>query len=260
MFTDLITGGLREVDIVAESTVATYPMFLSIECRDHARPGDVLWIESMAKKHEHLPTSKLVLWSRSGFTKSALMKAQVLKIVTVSQADAVRTHWARLARELIGGQLQHVTPSYTAFIDVDPPVGEPRRLEQAANAVWHNSDGALIGTVPALIQFIANNHETRTMVLDHTTVGKGNFYVELKPPEPWFTDLPEGGRAQIRRIGVSIETFTEKVPLETASAVSESKVLTLASAVLAEGTLEVLVHESPDGNAFFQSKLLLKKV
>ena len=56
MFADLIIGESREVDIVAEIIVATYPLFLSIECRDHARPADVLWIEGMAKKHEHLPT------------------------------------------------------------------------------------------------------------------------------------------------------------------------------------------------------------
>ena len=259
LFTDLITGESREVDIVAQSTVATYAMFLSIECRDHARPADVLWIEGMAKKHEHLPTSKLVLWSRSGFTKAALLKAQVLKIETISQANAVRTDWARLARELIGGQLQHVTPRYTAFIDVNPPLGEPRRLENVANAAWYNSDGAQIGTVPALIQFIANSHDARTAVMDNTSAGKGNFYVELEPPEPWFTDLPEGGTAQIRRIGVSIQTFTEKVLIETASALSEGKVLTLASATLASGTLEILVHESPGGIASFQSKMILKK-
>lgn len=258
MFTDLITGELREVDIVAQKTIATYPMFLSIECRDHARPADVLWIEGMSKKHEHLPTSKLVLWSSSGFTKSALRKAKTLKIGAISQANARRTDWARLSRELIGGKLKHVTPIYTSFIDVDPPTGGPRRLENVANTVWCNSNGEPIGTVPALIHFLSNSPFLRDMVMDNTTVGKGNFYVECEPPEPWFTDLPEGGRAQIRRIGVGIETVTENAAVETASAISEGSVLTLASAKLAVGTLEVLVRESPDGRASFQSKLVQK--
>ncbi len=259
MFTDLVTGEQREVDIVAQTMVGTYPIFLSIECRDHSRPADVLWIEGVAKKHEHLPTSKLVLWSRSGFTKAAALKARALKIEAISQAEAVQADWARLARELIGGQVQHVTPSYTAFIDVNSQEGEPRRLEQVENAAWYNGDGTQIGTVQALIQFIANNPQTRTVVLDHTSPGSGNFYAELEPPEPWFTDLPEGGQAQIRRIGVSIETFTEKVELDTASAVSEGKVLTLASAKLTAGTLEVLVQESPDGTSSFRSTLLPRK-
>ena len=259
MFTDLITGEQREVDIVAKTMVGTYPIFLSIECRDHSRPADVLWIEGVAKKHEHLPTSKLVLWSRSGFTKAAALKARALKIEAISQAEAVRADWARLARELIGGQVKHVTPSYTAFIDVNPQEGEPRRLEEVANAAWYKLDGTQVGTVQALIQFIANNHQTRTLVLDHTSPGLGNFYVELTPPEPWFADLPEGGQAQIRRIGVSIETLTEKAALDTASAVSEGTVLTLASAKLAAGILEVLVQESPDGTSSFRSKLSPRK-
>lgn len=259
MFTDLITGEQREVDIVAQTAVGTYPIFLSIECRDHSRPADVLWIEGIAKKHEHLPTSKLVLWSRSGFTKAATLKARALKIETISQAEALQTNWARLARELIGAKVQHVTPSYTSFIDVNSKEGKPRRLDQVENAAWYNGDGTQVGTVQALIQFISNNHQTQTVVLDHTSPGPGNFYVELRPPEPWFTDLPEGGQAQIRRILVSIETVTEKIPLNTASAISGDKILTLASAKLAAGTFEVLVQESPDGTSSFRSTLLPRK-
>ena len=260
MLTDLVTGELREVDIVAQSTVASYPIFLSIECRDHARPADVIWIESMAKKHEHLPTSKLVLWCRSGFTKPALKKAQFLKIETVSQADASRTDWARIARDLKGGHLQYVTPSFSAFIDVDSPTGEPRRLDQVASAVWYNSDGVQSGSIPALIQFIVGSAEARTTILDNTSsIGDGNFYAELQPPTPWFVDLPEGTRAQIRRIGLGIETVTEKASLETASALNEGQVLTLASAALNVGTLELLVQESPDGHILFQSKLHPKR-
>lgn len=260
IFTDLVTGESREVDIVAQKTVATYPMFLSIECRDHDRPADVLWIEGMSKKHEHLPTSKLVLWSSSGFTKSAFRKAKFLKIEAISHADARRTDWARLSRELTGGTVKHVTPNYTSFIDVDPLTGKPRRLENVANTAWYNSNGELIGTVPALIHFLSNSPFWRDVMMDNTTVGKGNFYVECEPPEPWFTDLPEGGRAQIRRIGVGIETVTEKAAVETASAFSEGRVLTLASAKLAVGTLEVLIHESPDGRTSFQSKMLQKQI
>lgn len=259
MFTDLVTGEQREVDIVAQTMVGAYPIFLSIECRDHARPADVLWIEGVAKKHEHLPTSKLVLWSRNGFTKAAALKAQALKIEAISQAEALQADWARLARELIGGHVKHVTPSYTAFIDVNSQDGEPRRLEQVENSAWYNGDGAQVGTVQALIQFIANSEQTRTVVLDNTSHGQGDFYVELTPPVPWFAHLPEGGQAQIRRIGVSIKTLTEKVALDTASAFSDGKVLTLASAKLAAGNLEMLVQESPDGTSSFRSRLLPKK-
>ena len=84
---------LREVDIVARGTVATHSLILSVECRDHARPADVSWIDSMAKKHEYLPTSKLVLWSRAGFSRAARTKAKSLKIDTVSQDTVGRVDW-----------------------------------------------------------------------------------------------------------------------------------------------------------------------
>jgi hypothetical protein len=258
MFIDSITGALREVDIVVEGSFANHPMFLSIECRDHARIADVTWVEGMAKKHEHLPTSKLVLWSRSGFTKPALLKAKALKIETVSQTDAASTDWARLARELIDGKLQFVTPSYTAFMDIDPPDGEPRRLDDVSNAAWYNEDRTLIGTIPALIQFFATDNKAATALLDNTTVGEKDFHAVLIPPEPWFTDLPEGGLAQIRRIGISVQTFAETVPITTVSALNEGKVFTLVSAKLEAGTFETLIQESPEGRALFQTNLLPK--
>ena len=103
---DGITGEMREVDVVAKATVADYDLFISIECRDHRRPADVTWVEGMAKKHESLSTSKLALWSKSGFTKAAIVKAAALKIDTVSQTNAATTDWATLARDLIGGHTQ----------------------------------------------------------------------------------------------------------------------------------------------------------
>jgi hypothetical protein len=259
MFTDSITGELREVDVVALSANAPYPLHLSIECRDHARRADVLWVEAAAKKHEHLPTDKLVLWSRSGFTKTAFAKAKALKIVAISQAEATQTDWASLAADLVGGHVQYVTPSYVAFIDIDSPDGKPHRLEDVANSSWYTSDGVLAGTVHALIQFISTKPETRTALLDNTDTGKHSFYAELKPTEPWFVDLPEGGKAPIRRVGVSIETFTEKATLATASALADGKVTTLASATLAAGILEVLVDESSDGTTSARSTHFWKK-
>ena len=100
LLTDNITKEMREVDVVAKATVGTYDIYISVECRDHKRPSDVTWIESMAKKHESLLTSKLVLWSRSGFTKAAITKAKALKIDTVSQMSAASADWATLARNL----------------------------------------------------------------------------------------------------------------------------------------------------------------
>jgi hypothetical protein len=72
---DRITGANREVDVVIESAVGGHHILVSIEWRDHGRRANVGWVEEMRGKHEHLRTNRLVLISKSGFTREALKKA-----------------------------------------------------------------------------------------------------------------------------------------------------------------------------------------
>ncbi len=68
---DSRTGNLCEVDIVIEVKVADYPVIISVECTDHKRPATVEWVREMWAKHSDLPTNKLILVSRSGFSQEA---------------------------------------------------------------------------------------------------------------------------------------------------------------------------------------------
>jgi hypothetical protein len=65
-------GVNREVDIVVEGQFDGERVVTSIEVIEHTRKGDLPWVEQQISKHRHLPTNRLVLISRSGFTKSAL--------------------------------------------------------------------------------------------------------------------------------------------------------------------------------------------
>jgi uncharacterized protein with FMN-binding domain len=192
MLVDSVTGQNREVDIVAKRTVMEHQLVLSVECRDHNRAADVTWIEGTAKKHEHLPTSKLVLWSRSGFTRQALLKAKALKIDTVSQAEATATTWAQLAREIVEGQIHHVSPTYEAFIDIIMLDTSIRRYESIDDWKFFDESGVEVGSVIALKKYIANNDEVRNFLLDNAPLGEGSFWIQLVPPTPWFADIPEG--------------------------------------------------------------------
>ncbi len=71
MLIDRVSGVAREVDVYIESEVGGHSIGISIECRDRNRRADVTWVESMKAKHERLPTNRLVLVSRSGFTLEA---------------------------------------------------------------------------------------------------------------------------------------------------------------------------------------------
>jgi hypothetical protein len=78
------TGREAEVDVCIEGTVGGERVIVSVECTDRARRADVGWIDAMHGKHDSLPTNQLVLASRSGFTKEALIKANARGILTVS--------------------------------------------------------------------------------------------------------------------------------------------------------------------------------
>lgn len=258
LLTDNITKEMREVDVVAKATVGTYDIYISVECRDHKRPSDVTWIESMAKKHESLSTSKLVLWSRSGFTKAAIAKANALKIDTVSQVSAASADWATLARNLIGGHVQLVTPRFTPFIDIATAEGAPDRLEDVSNAMIYDSDGQTVNSIHSIIEFMGNSPDLGKTLLDHAPVGSGDFYAEMKPPVPWFTDTPDGQRVPVLRVGISVGTFVEMLVLDTASAAIDGKVATLATASTATGQFQLYVEEIPDGSKQVQAENIRK--
>lgn len=106
---DKITGEEREVDILLSSLIADYPVSISIEVIDKKRKADVLWVEQMHSKHLTLPTDKLVLVARSGFTKSAREKAHFYNIETITLEEALTTDWDLAIRMLTSGFLKLIT-------------------------------------------------------------------------------------------------------------------------------------------------------
>ena len=99
---DRTTGAFREVDVVIESAVGDYPVTISIECSDRSRPATVEWVEQQHGKHVGLPTNKLILVSRSGFTRTATVKARLYDIQTLSLVDAEAVAWTTVAWTTVG--------------------------------------------------------------------------------------------------------------------------------------------------------------
>ena len=96
LLTDLVTGTKREVDVCIETSIAEHAVLVCIECRDHARPADVSWVDAMKCKHDRLPTHGLVLVSRSGFTPEAAQVARVSGIEALALEEIDETAVARL--------------------------------------------------------------------------------------------------------------------------------------------------------------------
>jgi hypothetical protein len=71
MLRDAVLGE-REVDIVIEGEFDGEPMVISVEVIEHGRVATLPWVEQMLRKHRDLPTNRLLLVSKSGFSHKAL--------------------------------------------------------------------------------------------------------------------------------------------------------------------------------------------
>lgn len=248
LLVDRITGELREVDVTATATVGAHQIVLSVECRDHRRPADTPWVESMAQKHASLNTSKLVLWSRSGFTAPAAAKAKFLNIDIVSARDVNDADWARLARASVGSKVRLVTPAFKPEVLVATASGEVVPMKDPELAVWFDEAEEIAGSMPGVLNQLLTDEAVKTVMLDHAPIGSGDFWAHVAPPEGqvWFIQSDDGKRYEARRISVGIKTMTEEVNLQTASAPYDGKIITLASGVQADGRpVNVYVEESP---------------
>jgi hypothetical protein len=93
MLPDQRTGDEREIDVMIEGSSGGYPVVIAVECIDHGRSATIEWVEQIWAKHQDLHTNKVVLVSRSGFTKNAEAKAKELGYVTLSLEEAEVADW-----------------------------------------------------------------------------------------------------------------------------------------------------------------------
>jgi hypothetical protein len=168
---DLVSGERREVDVVIEANVAGHTVTVSLECRDHQRPQTVSWVEEMHAKHERLPTDRLVLVSRSGFTPGALAKAQSYGIETVVPEDLTDEQAGDIARrvrmvytklnlravEVIvwvaatgteRGEVVATRPDHDVFTESGEPIGPMMTIVQALMQQAQPGFGDLIFDAP----------------------------------------------------------------------------------------------------------------
>jgi hypothetical protein len=72
MLRDAVLDIEREIDIVIEGEFDGEPMAISVEVVEHGRVATLPWVEQTLRKHRDLPTNRLLLVSKSGFSGKAL--------------------------------------------------------------------------------------------------------------------------------------------------------------------------------------------
>lgn len=248
MLTDSRTGQLREVDVVIDGAAAGYPMLIGVEARDRRRVADVTWVESMAKKHDDLPTDKLVLWSPTRFSKNAAAKAQALGIVAVTSKTLADAPWATMARELTGGSMKWVKPGFELFVDVYLPSGEAARWPASRDTILRQTSNGAQTTLGSILSFVEQSKEVRTVMLDHAPEGEADFHGIFEPPEECQVIDSDSRVARLKRVLIGIKTATEVLPVDLHTIVHEDVATSLAELKVHDGMLRVLVREPSDGN------------
>jgi hypothetical protein len=88
------TGTIREIDILITERKNPQNRIM-IECRDHQRPQDVVWIDGLAGKSKSLGFSKVVAISSSGFTNTAITEAKDRGIELLALVKAEERDWRK---------------------------------------------------------------------------------------------------------------------------------------------------------------------
>lgn len=143
----------REVDIVVEGEFDGEPVVTSIEVIERTRKGDLTWVEQQIVKHRHLPTNRLVLISRSGFTQSSLRAVTAEGgWVEALQPEIVERDGEPVVKRLYLDQfsLRSTTCRLTVLRPDDAPVVV--NVTETADVNVYDRDGEFLGIVFRLAQ------------------------------------------------------------------------------------------------------------
>lgn len=153
------SGTPRQIDISIRVAVAHYPVLIAVDCKDQARPVDVIEVGAFASLLEDVKASKGVLISTSGFTAPAIKMAQALAIETRTYLDTESVDWktevtipvilTRVALDAWAVSFSNV-PGYPwaiptnvpfPFIETYNPEGEPLGpIVALLGRVWNHSE------------------------------------------------------------------------------------------------------------------------
>ena len=142
--------GPREVDIVVEAEADGDPVVISIEVNEKSRRASVEWVEQQIEKHRRLPTNKLVLVSRAGFSRTALTRVALENgKVEAIQPEIVTVDGEPVVKRLFAGLDQLQPDALHRHVRGDD--GERVEVSGAPDTDIYDGDGALLGPLAFLV-------------------------------------------------------------------------------------------------------------
>jgi hypothetical protein len=198
----------------------------------------------MARKHEDILTDKLVLWSASGFTQPAFLKAKKLGIETVTCSPDTRPAWAVVARDLVGASVKLVTSKMTPVIYVDAEDGTERQWDVVPDTIIIDTSNGDQAPISVLMEITQQHPMFGNTLLDHAVDGANDYYATYHSPVPLNVICPDGVTRPLKLLVFAIKATAAMRPVKSKSALHQDRVTTLAEATMHDGTFKFVVRET----------------
>lgn len=184
---DRSNGERREVDVCIRSSIAETQVLICLECRDRQRKADVTWVEEMHGKHLTLPTDHLVLVSNSGFTPSAISKADAYGIETVTPGGQSDAKVKEMASKFNNARLTRV--DFLKIELVKARLGETetevqedvRLLDSAATMNVYLEDNTYVCMIGEYVQSMIANVDYSSAIFDASEDAKSFEILDESP-------------------------------------------------------------------------------
>lgn len=217
---DIDTGRPRQVDITIRLSDGPTSFLGIVEVRDRSRPIGVRYIEEVFGKQRSVRADAAFLVSKSGFTGTAIAKANQLAIRVLTYEEAQEADWSNWLRCRTFSVLsrKYDKPVVTPFQQ-----GEKSRTidiasdclaqieEDKSSKVILDEDGNPLLSFPELLSKIINAFGERAYTdipEDGTRVRKRLFYNGLFEPSLYLREKDDV-LCQIGNVGIEVDLYIE---------------------------------------------------
>lgn len=246
MLEDTVTHEQREIDVLVTTNTAGYEVRIGIEVVDRKRPMGTPWVESMHAKCSNLPVDKLVLVSRSGFTRPAQSKARFYGIETLTVEHAMSTDWPLLMSLERSGIFQLVSMSFecsaVCIADDQSLYQIPAPLEGPLQV------GEVFLTVGEFARQLLNLPQFKDALFQHVGwSGEQDFWLAYTDPSGMWKVERGAAVARIAEMRIGLKVTSLKSAVELASGAYRGVPFVSGTSLPGSPGLQFVLAKHPDG-------------
>lgn len=246
MLVDRVSGERREVDILVTAIAGGYTVQLGIEVVSWSRPADTPWVEKMRAKHENLPIDKLILISKSGFSKPALCKAEFYGIEALTLEEASEADWPLIATLTTTGVFEVMTISFDTVGVLQQDGGPQELIPIPLTASFPTLQGLM--TIGQFVYSILDKQDVRDILRENVFSDQPHdFWFRYTHPNGLWRYEEEGKAGQFTELRVGLKVLNSASPVCFASGKFRS-IPFISGNSTSEKPLQFVLAKAADGS------------